>query len=163
MRDSSIIGRIAQIVNVTSTSVIDHNNSANIIDQPQPPMTPSTDSCRSSPIPNLQILKETLTVSTNVNHEVSMTIDNNDVPSSLLDWTKEQEATLQVFSNGWEQQQYQCSVEENMTLTSNFNNDQEDNEVSSRVDDVSNILEGNDLIKTINYADLLDLLPGLLQ
>ena len=92
-----------------------------------------------------------------------MTIDNNDVPSSLLDWTKEQEATLQVFSNGWEQQQYQCSVEENMTLTSNFNNDQEDNEVSSRVDDVSNILEGNDLIKTINYADLLDLLPGLLQ
>ena len=148
---------------VNVPSVIDQDTSAIVFDQPRPPMTPSTDSCRSSPIPNLQILEETLTVNTNVDLESSVTIDNNNVLSPGMDRVKEQEYMVQVFLNGWEQQQCQFPLEENMKLTSNWNYDQENNEENTCVDEISDILDGNDLIKTINHADLLDLLPGLLQ
>ena len=159
-----MIGKISQMLYVTT--VIDQDISGIVTNKPPMtptmPMTPMTDSGIDEDS-YMQIFECAAMVNTNVDHDGNVMVDNNESPSSVMDSGNEQEPTLQVFSNSSEQPQDQCPLAENSTLTSNYTNVEEKNEENFCVDDLSDILDGNDLITTINHTELLDLLPGLLQ
>jgi len=152
-----IIGKIAQMLHVAS--VIDQNIGGIGIDKPPMtptiamPMTPMTDSGIEEDS-YMQIIEATPVVNTNVDNDSNVMIDNSGSPSTVIARGNEE-----VSSNSCEQPQHHYD----MTSTSNHTNVEENYEDNSWVDDLSDILGGNDLITTINHSELLDLLPGLLQ